>query len=388
LATSRPELYQKGLSGTMMNTQAYYQLAQEQKAEFIHEEYIGDLHFTSAYVPIYNYKHEVLAFLNLPYFVGNNELKTEISSLIVAVINAYILFVLVAIGVAVIISRRITRPLFLIQDRLAQIRVDKMNQKIGYKGNDEVGRLVKEYNRMVDEISESAEKLAKSEREMAWREMAKQIAHEIKNPLTPMKLSVQYLTKAWDNQREDFDSFLKRVSNTLIEQIDQLHIIANEFSDFAKMPQAQRRKVNIIKKLRNTAALFEKSEPGIQFLYDINITESFVFADPDQLISVFNNVIKNAVQSIPNERQGIIKISSEKVDVHIQISISDNGRGISNEVKNKIFTPNFTTKSSGMGLGLAIVKNIVNNSGGKIWFETNEDIGSTFYIQFPISESI
>lgn len=387
LATSRPELYQHGLSGIMMNTKAFYLLSNEQKAEFIHDEYIGKLHFTSAYVPIYNYKHEVLAYLNLPYFVGNNELKTEISSLIVAVINAYLLFVLVAIGVAVIISRRITRPLFLIQDRLAQIRVDKMNQKIGYKGNDEVGRLVKEYNRMVDEISESAEKLAKSERELAWREMAKQIAHEIKNPLTPMKLSVQYLTKAWDNQHEDFDSFLKRVSNTLIEQIDQLHIIANEFSDFAKMPQAKRRKVNIIKKLTNTAALFEKSEPEFQFIYNIENDESNVFADPDQLISVFNNVIKNAVQAIPHERKGVIKISSKIVDINVLISISDNGRGINDEVKNKIFTPNFTTKSSGMGLGLAIVKNILKNSGGKIWFETNEDIGTTFFIQLPITET-
>ncbi|MCG8578977.1 MAG: ATP-binding protein, partial [Bacteroidales bacterium] len=248
-------------------------------------------------------------------------------------------------------------------------------------------RLVKEYNRMVDEISESAEKLAKSEREMAWREMAKQIAHEIKNPLTPMKLSVQYLTKAWDNQREDFDSFLKRVSNTLIEQIDQLHIIANEFSDFAKMPQAKRTKVNIIEKLTNTAALFEKSEPGIQFIYDIKKKESIVFADPDQLISVFNNVIKNAVQAIPTERQGVIRITCQVVGVNTQISISDNGRGISTEVKDKIFTPNFTTKSSGMGLGLAIVKNILNNSGGTVWFETNEDIGTTFYIQLPNSET-
>ncbi|MCU4158245.1 HAMP domain-containing histidine kinase [Carboxylicivirga sp. A043] len=387
LATSRPELYQQGLSGTMMNPQAYYILSHKYKTEFIHEEYIGKLHFTSAYVPIYNYKREVLAFLNLPYFVGNNELKTEISSLIVAVINAYLLFVLVAIGMAVIISRRITRPLFLIQDRLAQIRVDKMNQKIGYKGNDEVGRLVKEYNRMVDEISESAEKLAKSEREMAWREMAKQIAHEIKNPLTPMKLSVQYLTKAWDNQREDFDSFLKRVSQTLIEQIDQLHIIANEFSDFAKMPQAQRTKVNIIEKLTNTAALYEKSEPAIRFIYDIESPECIVFADPDQLISVFNNVIKNAVQAIPNEKHGVIKVSSKVIGINVQISISDNGRGISDEVKSKIFTPNFTTKSSGMGLGLAIVKNIINNSGGKIWFETNQNIGTTFYLQLPISET-
>ncbi|MCT4644259.1 MAG: ATP-binding protein [Carboxylicivirga sp.] len=384
LATSRPELYQQGLSGKMMNPQAFHKLTNQKKAEFIHDEYIGDLHFTSAYVPIYNYKHEVLAFLNLPYFVGNNELKSEISSLIVAVINAYLLFVLFAIGVAVIISRRITRPLFLIQDRLAQIRIDKMNQKIGYKGNDEIGSLVKEYNRMVDEISESAEKLAKSEREMAWREMAKQIAHEIKNPLTPMKLSVQYLMKAWDNKQEDFDVFLKRVSSTLIEQIDQLHIIANEFSDFAKMPQAKRSKVDIVKKILNTVNLFEKSEPNIRFSTDVDENKRFIFADPDQMLSVLNNIFKNAVQSIPNDRDGIIKTTLKVVDLNIIIMVSDNGRGMNEEVKNKIFMPNFTTKSSGMGLGLAIVQNIVKNSGGKIWFETIENVGSTFYIQLPI----
>jgi len=386
LATSRPELYQQGLTGRMMNSQALYNLKYLQKPEFIHEEYIGDLHFTSAYVPIYNYKREVLAFLNLPYFVGNNELKSEISSLIVAVINAYLLFVLFAIGVAVLISRRITRPLSLIQDRLAQIRIDKMNQKIGYKANDEIGKLVKEYNRMVDEISESAEKLAKSEREMAWREMAKQIAHEIKNPLTPMKLSVQYLTKAWDNQREDFEPFLNRVAQTLIEQIDQLHIIANEFSNFAKMPQAQRAKVDIIAKLINTIVLFEKSEPGIHFTTKVEVKDKFVFADPDQLLSVFNNVIKNAVQSIPTDREGNINITAIVEYLSILISISDNGRGMNDEVKNKIFMPNFTTKSSGMGLGLAIVQNIVKNSAGEIWFETLEDVGTTFYIKFPIYE--
>ena len=386
LATSRPELYQQGLTSRMMNTQAYYQLAYKQKPEFIHEESIGELHYTSAYVPIFNYKHEVLAYLNLPYFVGNNELKSEISSLMVAVINAYLLFVLFAIGLAIIISRRITRPLILIQDRLAQIRINKLNKKIGYKGNDEIGSLVKEYNRMVDEISESAEKLAKSEREMAWREMAKQIAHEIKNPLTPMKLSVQYLTKAWDSQREDFDQFLKRVSNTLIEQIDQLHIIANEFSNFAKMPQAKRRKVDLIEKVINTTSLYDKAEPDIHFNTQINSTKRYIFADPDQMLSVLNNVIKNAVQAIPGDRDGIITITTESVDTNICITISDNGRGMNAEIRNKIFMPNFTTKSSGMGLGLAIVKNIVNNSGGKIWFETKENIGSTFYIEFPIYE--
>ena len=384
LATSRPELYRQGLTSRMMNTRAYYQLAHKQKTEFIHEESIGKLHYTSAYVPIFNYKHEVLAYLNLPYFVGNNELKSEISSLMVAVINAYLLFVLFAIGLAVIISRRITRPLILIQDRLAQIRIDKLNKKIGYKGHDEIGSLVKEYNRMVDEISESAEKLAKSERETAWREMAKQIAHEIKNPLTPMKLSVQYLSKAWDSRRDDFDSFLKRVANTLIEQIDQLHIIANEFSNFAKMPQAKRTKVDLIEKLTNTASLYDKAELNIHVNTKTDHAKRYIFADPDQMLSVLNNVIKNAVQAIPTDRKGIINITAETIDTNIRISVSDNGRGIGKEIRSKIFMPNFTTKSSGMGLGLAIVKNIVYNCDGEIWFETKENIGSTFYIQFPI----
>ncbi|WP_430812175.1 MULTISPECIES: ATP-binding protein [unclassified Carboxylicivirga] len=384
LATSRPELYEQGLSGQMMNTKAYYRLAHKQHAEYIHDEYIGNLHFTSAYVPIYNYEREVLAYLNLPYFVGNNELKSEISSLIVAVINAYLLFILFATGVAVLISRRITRPLSLIQERLARIRIDKLNQKIGYKGNDEVGRLVKEYNRMVDEISESAEKLARSEREMAWREMAKQIAHEIKNPLTPMKLNVQFLNKAWESKSEDFESYLKRISKTLIEQIDQLHVIANEFSDFARMPQAQRTRVNIIEKVRSATAFFEKSETNVQFTLDIQESPVYVFADPDQMVSVFNNIIKNAVQSIPIDRTGQIRITTSRDETSIKITISDNGRGISNEVKDKIFTPNFTTKSGGMGLGLAITKNIITNSNGKIWFDTTPNVGTTFFMALPL----
>lgn len=383
LATSRPELYEKGLTGTVMNPRALYELSQLKTAEFIHEEAIGTLHFTSAYIPIFNYQNEVLAYLNLPYFVGNNELKSEVSSLIVAVINAYLLFVLFAIGLAVIVSRRITRPLMLIQDRLAQTRLGKQNKKIGYKGSDEIGNLVNEYNRMVDELTESAEKLAKSEREMAWREMAKQIAHEIKNPLTPMKLSVQYLLRAWD-EREDFESYLKKVSGTLIEQIDQLHVIANEFSNFAKMPMPKRKKVNIVEKLNTAVSLFEQNEKNIHFQTEFEKELVNVFADSDQLLSVFNNIIKNAVQAIPKGKEGNIKVTLTTYETNVRLTFSDNGRGMDDETIKKIFMPNFTTKSSGMGLGLSIVKNIVKNSNGEIWFETSKNIGSTFYIEFPI----
>lgn len=385
LATSRSEIYAKGLTGKVMNPQAFYQLAYKKRTEFIHEEAIGGMNFTSAYIPILNTKNQVLAYLNLPYFVGNNELKEQISSLVVAIINAYLLFTLFAIGLAVVISRRITHPLMVIQDRLAQIRLGKQNKKIEYRGEDEIGKLVSEYNRMVDELSESAEKLAKSEREMAWREMAKQIAHEIKNPLTPMKLSVQYLTKAWEEKQETFETYLHRVSNTLIEQIDQLHVIANEFSNFAKMPLPKRRKVNIVEKLKNTLSLFEKSSQDIHFEMDTNdYLEINVFADADQMLSVFNNVFKNAVQAIPNNRQGFIRTAVEIERPHVHISIADNGRGIDEDTKSKVFVPSFTTKSGGMGLGLAIVKNIVVNSGGEIWFHSTPGIGTTFHILLPI----
>ncbi|MBI9061746.1 MAG: GHKL domain-containing protein [Marinilabiliaceae bacterium] len=385
LATSRSEIYSKGLTGKLMNPQAFYELAYKKKTEFIHEESIGSMNFTSAYIPILNTKNQVLAYLNLPYFVGNNELKEQISSLVVAIINAYLLFTLFAIGLAVVISRRITHPLMLIQDRLAQIRLGKQNKKIEYRGEDEIGKLVSEYNRMVDELSESAEKLAKSERELAWREMAKQIAHEIKNPLTPMKLSVQYLTKAWEEKQETFETYLHRVSKTLIEQIDQLHVIANEFSNFAKMPLPKRKKVNIIERLQNTLSLFEKSSKDIHFEVETNdYLEINVFADTDQMVSVFNNIYKNAVQAIPNNRQGFIRTSVEIERPHVHITISDNGRGIDEEMKNKVFVPSFTTKSGGMGLGLAIVKNIIVNSGGEIWFHSTPGIGTTFHILLPI----
>ncbi len=385
LATSRSEIYTKGLTGKLMNPQAFYELAFNKKNEFIHEESIGSMNFTSAYTPILNSKNQVLAYLNLPYFVGNNELKEQISSLIVAIINAYLLFTLFAIGLAVVISRRITHPLMLIQDRLAQIRLGKQNKKIEYRGEDEIGKLVSEYNRMVDELSESAEKLAKSEREMAWREMAKQIAHEIKNPLTPMKLSVQYLSKAWEEKQDTFETYLHRVSKTLIEQIDQLHVIANEFSNFAKMPAPNRKKVNIIERLQNTLSLFEKSSNHIHFEADMNdYAEVNVFADSDQLVSVFNNVFKNAVQAIPANRDGYIRATVIIERPHVHITIADNGRGIEEEMTSKVFVPSFTTKSGGMGLGLAIVKNIIINSGGEIWFNTTPGIGTTFHILLPI----
>ena len=237
-----------------------------------------------------------------------------------------------------------------------------------------------EYNRMLEELQSSADRLAKSERESAWREMAKQVAHEIKNPLTPMKLSVQHLNRTITNKGEMDEKMVDRISKTLIQQIDTLSNIATAFSNFAKMPQAIKVKVNLVEIINLVGSLYNES-------VDLKVTMSddsyLVLADRDQLISVFSNLIKNAVQSVPDGEQGIIRISLRREAASILVEIADNGIGIPEDQRDKIFTPNFTTKSSGMGLGLAYVRNIVEEASGKIWYSSIYKKGSSFFVSFP-----
>jgi two-component system nitrogen regulation sensor histidine kinase NtrY len=385
LASSRPELFDQSLIGGQMNPSAFYNLVFEGESWFLGVEKLGELEYTSYYVPFYSRDNVLMGYVNVPYFVANNELREEVSSVVMTVVNFYFLFSFVIIGIAVFLSRRITRPLQILQTKLADLKIDRHNEKIDYQGEDEIGSLVGEYNRMVDEVAESASKLAKTERELAWREMARQIAHEIKNPLTPMKLNIQYLQRAWNDKVPDFDVFLKRVTGTLIEQIEKLSSIATEFSHFAKMPVAKRENVDLVEKIRNSVTLFSNSD-------DAYITTDFgeneyiiVNADGEQLLGVFNNLINNAIQAIPRNRKGEIYISAFVNEGWVKVKIQDNGKGIPEEIREKMFVPNFTTKTSGMGLGLAIVKGIIESAGGKIWFETEIGKGTTFFIQLPIA---
>jgi len=213
--------------------------------------------------------------------------------------------------------------------------------------------------------------------------MARQIAHEIKNPLTPMKLSIQYLERAFNDHASDFDEKLKKVSATLIDQIDNLSNIASEFSNFAKMPIAKRKKIDVVEVLMQCVSLFDKANDLDFKVNKNNIEKYWIYADPEQMNSVFNNLLKNAIQSIPSKRKGEIHVDVKEEDKNVVIVVTDNGQGIDEEIQEKLFSPNFTTKTSGMGLGLAIVKNIVVNSNGKIWFETKIDEGSSFFVEFP-----
>ncbi len=384
LSTSRYEIFQAGLQGEKMDPVALYMLNNEKRALFIHREKIGSLTYRSAYIPFKNSEGKLLAYLNIPYFTKQAELQAALSTLIVTIVNIYVILILITIVITILISNQITKPLNMLQDKLRQLKLGNRYEQIHYKRNDEIGRLVAEYNRMVVKLEESVEMLARSERESAWREMAKQIAHEIKNPLTPMRLSVQQLQKLWNEKREDFDTYIKNVTVTLIEQIDNLSAIASEFSNFAKMPAVKIEPVDLVDIVGKTVELFGGNEAyTIQFKKP---KESIIInADKEQLSRVFINLLKNAAQSIPDARKGKIGIDITKLEKEVTVSVSDNGTGISDEVKPKLFTPNFTTKSGGTGLGLAIVKNILDQLGGEISYTTKHGSGSKFQVTFPLA---
>ena len=240
---------------------------------------------------------------------------------------------------------------------------------------------------MISELEQSAQKLAKGERESAWREMAKQIAHEIKNPLTPMKLSIQYLQRAIDDGNPNITELAKKVSKTLEEQIENLSSIATAFSSFAKMPKAQNEIINLNELLKSITDLFAREE-DTTVTFTTSAENPLVFADKNQLVSVFNNLVKNAIQSIPEQRKGFIDIHIKEEDGWMITSVSDNGSGIPNDNYDKVFVPNFTTKSSGTGLGLAITKQIIDGTGGRIWFESAENVGTTFFVRLKRNEGV
>lgn len=386
LASSRSEIFNRGLVSRRLNAQAYYEIFENFQINYFQPEQIGELSYLSAYKPIINNSGEYLGVINLPYFIKQDRYSQELSTIIVAFINLYVFLLLASIIVAIFIANQITRPLVLIQENLQKMELGKRNEPIYYSRKDEIGSLVKEYNKKVDELAVSAELLARSERESAWREMAKQIAHEIKNPLTPMKLNIQHLQRA-KGEGKEYNEYIERVTNTLIEQIENLSNIATEFSNFAKIPTARNQVFKLAEQLQKVIDLFD-SHTRVKIEFHPNGLDYIkVNADREQLSRAIINLVKNGIQAVPEERNGIIQINLSQRDHMAVISVSDNGEGIPPDLRDKLFSPSFTTKTSGMGLGLAIVKNIVENFAGKIWFETEHKKGTTFYLEIPIHEN-
>jgi nitrogen fixation/metabolism regulation signal transduction histidine kinase len=381
-ATSQPGVYELGLIESVIDPGAMNMIERKYQSQFINSASIGRLNYLSAYLPVLDENNSIRAILNIPYYAKEKNLKEEISNFLVYFINIYVLLFVLAGLLGLLLTNSITRPIAVLGTKMREIQLGRPNQPIAWKNRDEIGQLIEQYNRMLEALEKNAKLLAQSERESAWRDMAKQVAHEIKNPLTPMKLSIQQLQRSFsDNDNENITQ-INRVAKTLIEQIENLSNIASEFSAFAKMPPAQMEKLNINELLKSVIELF-KNEP-VNIKSRIPDEPFYIHADKGQIIRVLNNVIKNACQSIPDENEGIIKVALEGKGDMILISVDDNGAGISDELADKVFVPNFTTKSAGMGIGLAMSKKIIEMAGGRIWFESKTIEGTVFFIELPV----
>lgn len=386
IATSRPEIFEKNLLSKHINPLAYNAIFNDNKLNFITEEKIGSLKYYSAYVPINLNNDFPIGIVNLPYFARHTEFTKSYYIMLSYLLNIYVIIGIIGVLIAIIFSRYLTRPLVLLQESLAAIRIDKHNEKIQWNKNDEIGMLIHEYNLMVEKLEQSAELLKHSERESAWREMAMQIAHEIKNPLTPMKLNVQYLEKSYKDNDPGFASKIDSISKSLITQIDVLDSVAEKFSDLAKSKSLNFVKVNLKNAIASSVNLFN-NHTNISFSvsYDDDNIGFFTLGFEKDILRAINNILKNSMQSIDKNIKGNIKIDVNRDSNFIVVAISDNGKGIPEEMKPKIFQPYFTTKTSGTGLGLAIVKNIMNEIGGRVSFESGEHGGTTFFLLFPVA---
>jgi len=382
VTSTQPYIYNKHLLSERMDPTAFYELNNNKKIHYIHSETVGKFSFLSIYIPVNDDEGNTYAYLNIPYLNSQAELNQEISSFLATLINLNAFIFLLAGAIAFLITNRITSSFGLITEKMKEINLGKRNEEIKWEKQDEIGVLVSEYNKMVNKLEQSAKALAQSEREGAWREMARQVAHEIKNPLTPMKLSIQYLQRAINNDSENVKQLSEQVAQTLVQQIDQLSNIAGDFSQFANINNSKPEIFDVTDIIASLVQLHQSNETVV-INYQKSTGNYNINADKIQVARLFTNLLKNAIEATEGNKQVEINIQQQVTNNKILIAIQDNGSGIPKEMQDKIFTPNFTTKTSGTGLGLAICKGIVENANGHIWFETAEGKGSTFFVEIP-----
>jgi signal transduction histidine kinase len=381
LATQRA-IYDQGLLAPVMRADVLDMLkGPETRPLIMVEETIGKLRYISCYAALKDEQAHTAGYLNVPLFYSKRELDEQIGSVIVALINLYAVVFLFSSLLAYVITRWITRAFDVIISQFGNLALHG-NEPLQWPYDDEIGLLVGEYNKMVSKVEESAALLAKSEREGAFREMARQVAHEIKNPLTPMSLNVQYLQKAIKGGHPNALDLAQRMTESLLEQINNLSVIASEFSDFARVG-SRPEEILLNEVVRNVCELY-LNEPGADVTYIGPQQQLWVLADRSQLVRMITNLMQNAVQSIPHTRHGAIRARLRPVGDVAQITVRDNGSGISDDAQAKLFTPYFTTKNSGTGLGLAMTRQMVEAWGGEITYETEADVGTTFIIKLPL----
>lgn len=379
IKSSRPQLAYSGYA-SQLNPDVLYQLYNSPDKRYVAYQHAAGNSYQSLYVYITDARFKPIGILNIPYFEDDSLTNSELEEFLYRLVVVYVFMAVIAIFLAYFVSTYITKSLKTISDKLHETQLSKEDQRIHIKEpSEEIRQLIEAYNGMIDKLEESAVKLAKSEREQAWREMAKQVAHEIKNPLTPMRLSVQSFQRKFDPANPDAVTRVKEFSDTLIQQIDTMSSIASAFSNFANMPAQQNETLNVVSVVKLALDIFKEDNIVYRPQQDTLIAK----LDRTQLVRVITNLVKNALQAIPEDKEPSVVVTVYAEGDHIKIQVADNGIGISDENKDKIFEPKFTTKTSGMGLGLGMVKNIVETYKGSITFTSKLHTGTVFTVTFP-----
>jgi len=369
-----------GVRGTTIIDQEITDYFKNENPSRYVEDDKNSTYFKSSYNMVSDFKNKPLGIIYIPYFADDSSSKQELSRFLIRLGFVHGNMILIAFIIAYFISNFVTKSLDSIGETIKKTNLQNENIKINIQNTPrEVVTLIDAYNTMTDELKSSAVKLAKSERETAWREMAKQVAHEIKNPLTPMRLSIQTFERSYSKGQKFSKQRIKDFSDSLIQQIDIMSSIATAFSDFAEMPEPKKELLNIVEVVELAIDIFDKNH----ITFKSSTREIHANFDRTQLIRVITNLLKNAFQAIPDDRIPEIEVSISEKNDDVHISISDNGYGISKTDTEKIFEPSFTTKSSGMGLGLSMIKSIITAYDGNITFSSKSNVGTIFNITFP-----
>jgi len=379
ITSTQPIIFNKNLISRRIAPEILF----SNKSSFSQNRQIGNLNYIVNYSEFLNGDNLQIGYIAIPQYFSQTEIDNGTENFLKYIIHIYVIALVISLIFSNIIRKQLSKPLLDLENKLRAMRIGKRNEKIEYKSNDEISQLVEQYNITVDELDRSAQLLAKSERQSAWKLMALQIAHEINNPLTPMKLSIQQLQRTKKMNDSQFDEYFEKSTQMLVEQIDNLSYIASTFSNFAKLPEAKFEKTNFKQVINSAVELFKNNDKNVIINYLFPEKDIFVFADPEQLQRVFNNLLKNAIQAIADgQTEKLVEVKLQSIDNKAVATVTDNGCGISPDIADKLFVPSFTTKSAGMGLGLPISKSIVETADGTITFNSKTGVGTTFRVEF------
>lgn len=369
-----------------LSPEAYNVLMSANENKFTATEGLGNLEFDATYAAIRKNNAAGKIILRIPYLDSQLMLTKQLTEVVSFILMIFIVLFVILILASYFVSQQLTTPLRAITSHIRKTNLDKLNEPLpNIDSGDEMGVLVRAYNKMLRKLEESKLALSTSEKQTAWREMAKQVAHEIKNPLTPMKLSIQQLQRTLPTDSPKTRNRIERALNSLNEQIDNISEIANSFSEFAKMPVPRSEDFDLVKVIQNTIDLYSTNK-NMDIKFNISEPSMFVRGDRQLMSRMLTNLIINGLQSVPIHKRPeiVINLNRNNEDNFAIVEVKDNGVGIPEEIREKVFMPSFSTKVGGSGLGLALSKRGIEHAGGNIWFETVVNEGTSFFVDLPI----